>query len=227
MNFSNRRAASAAGLKQVALAGSALALVMGPANATIVTNTLGSPITVDLNTASSHAFDLNGDGINDFTVSSTGGCGPTATCSISVAPWAGNQVYIDGFAPVAGGLYADYSPSPAAFESSFYGGNPFKYMSPNPGNLVSSVDQGAPNGDWSGDGSTGVVGLEFTAGGKDYLGFIGGTVSNPSHDTSASITFNTFGYDNSQVPEPATLSLLAMGMVGVGALRRRRKAVKG
>lgn len=218
-------------LKQAAMAGSALALVMGvasPADAAVITHTLGSPLTVNLNSASSNAFDLNGDSVVDYTLVSTGGCSAATTCSITVVPSGSNQVYLDiFFGPPVRPFAARYSDF-GSFESDFYGSNPFKLMSPQTGYLATSDDLGVPQGDWSFDGASGILGLEFQAGALNYLGFIHGTVSNPNNDTDLSIAFDSYGYDTdavpgTAVPEADTLSLLAMGMVGVGALRRRRR----
>jgi hypothetical protein len=222
----NSTRTATAGLKQAALAGSALALfAAAPANASVVTTTLGSPATLTLNSPSSFVFDINNDGTNDFTVMSSGGCSASTTCSISVVPGAGNQVYIDKFT-VAPGPQAAREFSFGAYEHSLYSNNFFKYLSPNPGSLAESVNGTAPQGDWAFDGDTGVLGLEFMVGGKNYLGFIHGTTSNPSNDTSLSIAFDSYGYETNPVPEADTLSLLAMGVAGLGVLRRRRKVVK-
>lgn len=225
----------AATLKHTAMAGSALALVMGvaaPADATVITHTLGSPISVNLNTASSNAFDLNGDSITDYTLVSTGGCSAATTCSITVVPSGSNQVYLDTFFGSPARPFAARYASFGSFESDFYNSNFFKLMSPQTGYLAASDNLGVPEGDWNFNGFTGNLGLEFRAGAFGYLGFIHGTVSNPNNDTDLSIAVDSYGYDTeavpgSAVPEADTLSLLAMGMVGVGALRRRRrKAVK-
>lgn len=222
-----------ASLKQAAMVGSALALVVGvasPANATVITHTLGSPITVSLNAASSNAIDLNGDSITDYTLVSSGGCSVITTCSISVVPSGSNQVYIDTFFSTPGRQLAARYSSFGQFETDFYTSNPFKVMAPQTGVLAASDALAPPTGDWNFDGASGNLGLEFQIGAQNYLGFIHGTVSDPTNDSNLSIAFDSYGYDTKAVPgvpEADTLSLLAMGMVGVGALRRRRrKAVK-
>lgn len=216
-----------AGLKHAAMAGSALAFVMGaaaPANATVITHTLATPIVFSLNTPSSAVFDLNGDGTVDYALFSTGGCSPTTTCSIGVVPNGGNKVYNDIFNGSSSRPLAAMYSSFGTFKSDFYAGNPFKAMQNTGSYMAISDNMGAPGGDWTFDTGTGVLGLEFLIGSKNDLGYIHGTVSNPTGDTNLSIAIDSYGYD--AVPEADTLSLLAMGVVGVGALRRRRKSVK-
>jgi len=78
----------------------------------------------------------------------------------------------------------------------------------------------------------------FTVGANDLLGnsidtpdaLSGGTVldvftGNTGNTGSYNITFTTATAASSQVPEPGTLALFGLGLVGLSLARRRRKSV--
>ncbi len=91
------------------------------------------------------------------------------------------------------------------------------------------------SGFWSG-GGLGFVGLSFLKNGNAYFGWAKVSVAIGASGISAKVF--EVAVDNipdqtidagetSTVPEPGTLSLLALGAVGLLALRKRRQAIRG
>jgi len=70
--------------------------------------------------------------------------------------------------------------------------------------------------------NTAILGIEFGIG-SGWNGSFSGAVDNVTFGFSGqSTTFNFEAAASSEVPEPATLTLFGLGLLGLGALRRRR-----
>jgi hypothetical protein len=86
-----------------------------------------------------------------------------------------------------------------------------------------------PSGPWYGFSGPGYLGLSFTAGSQQYLGWAelqldssapSATLLGYAYNDQAAAPINAG--DTGAAPEPASLSLFALGAAGVLALRRRR-----
>ncbi len=75
-------------------------------------------------------------------------------------------------------------------------------------------------GEWpNGINLSGIMGVSFLLGGVTPTnGFIDISVEL----ASASVTINQWGYNTSDVPEPSTMAMFALGAAGIAALRRRK-----
>ncbi len=95
-------------------------------------------------------------------------------------------------------------------------------------------NDGFPNSKWgvAGDPATGFLGVKFMIAGQDHFGWVRMTVDGNVGLTPNAITLHDLAYETTPgvgiaagaVPEPGGLGLLALGGIGVTAMRRRKKA---
>jgi hypothetical protein len=166
----------------------------------------GVPVSFDLaGPATSHSFDLNLDGITDYTISVTPGSAITINSGTNkVATFAGYA------APVAS--LADFVPPHSLKVSS--GAVPIATL--NSGDVLTLYTSGTPE----------FLEVLFKASGKEFIGYIDGTLDVTGTIGSEDATFSVsdVGYNTTPVPEPTSLALLAVGAAGLIELRRRCRA---
>lgn len=209
-------------LASYALAGGVAMLAGGQsAEAAVVVTIPETPLVASVGTgegSQSVDIDLDGDSLVDFRFTATSYFSEGEVVQTS------DGVFVDG---LNGGLIAGSEGLAALFpdSASALASNPTLTKA----KLLSRYNDGYIafdtfyNGNWQ-NGVTGTLGVKFMLGGvTPTMGFINARVD----FGSATVTIDQFGYDTgspSEVPEPGTVSLLALGAAGVAALRRRQAA---
>ncbi|MCC6537394.1 MAG: PEP-CTERM sorting domain-containing protein [Bryobacterales bacterium] len=212
-------------LASYALAGGAALLAGGQAaEAAVVVTTPQSPLVASIGTgegSSALDIDIDGDSLVDFrfgVVSYISEGESYYQFDSAFVTGAGEGSYITG----TDGLAALFGDSASALAS-----NPTL----NKAKLLSryndfTVNDAAFDTMYAGNfanGVPGTLGVRFMLGGVTPVkGFINARVDLGS----VTVTVDQFGYDTGDVPEPGTVSLLALGAAGIAALRRRRQSAQ-
>ncbi len=204
-------------LAAYALAGAALA-VPGAAEAAVVTVQVNTTV----NQPGSYALNLSGPATGDITLwAQTGTSFPAGnpTNEVRVATALGAQVVSSGVDPSALAFGAVIDPASGTWGSG--------------GKLASwdTVSLGCSGG-WGCTNGQAYLGFYFQVAGAPHAGWA--LIQTSANDSGASFRLLQYAYETDpntaitagegQVPEPASMALIALGGIGLIALRRRRAA---
>ncbi|HZL25076.1 MAG TPA: PEP-CTERM sorting domain-containing protein [Acidobacteriaceae bacterium] len=174
---------------------------------------------------SSYGLNLSGGALADVTISATFGSVPSPNAEVAASVNNGAQIITsDGAAALVYRSLID--PSASGWGT---GGKMVESDYPVP----------FPVGNWPDDGGAAYLGFYYVGTDGDHAGWM--NISTTWTGSDAAFTVNSYAFDTtpneaifagqddpnpipSSVPEPSTLSLLAMGSAGLLELRRRRRA---
>lgn len=207
--------------------GAALLATSAPAQAAVIVVTPSSPITISVETGGGedyHLLDMDSDGVFDFILgvySAVYGEGSyTGQYDAIGIVSAGYSSWIAGIA--SGNCECGFYNEATRFTniSEALASNPTLFKA----KLLARYTYDGESeffGQWPNSlASNGLIGVNFLLGNTTPVqGFIDVSVE----IGSASATIHQWGWQSTDVPEPSTMAMLALGAAGMAAIRRRRK----